>query len=123
LSLKGSKVSESYLVPGRFVIGRTSDNDLQIESKYVSRHHAQIVTTVEGSSIEDLNSTNGLFVRGKRVRRYKLQEGDVVKLGMHELAYFRAEPPPTATVTLDREDYDADEDEGESAEVEDERDA
>ncbi len=122
LSLKGTQVSESYIVPGRFVIGRTSDNDMQVESKYVSRHHAQIVTTVDGSSIEDLNSTNGMFVRGKRVRRHKLQDGDVVKLGMHELAYFRAEPPPTATVTLQREDYDA-ADEEEDAEVEDERDA
>ncbi|NJD31984.1 MAG: FHA domain-containing protein [Gammaproteobacteria bacterium] len=122
LSLKGAQVSEAYVVPGRIVIGRTSDNDLQIESKYVSRHHAQIVTTADGSSIEDLNSTNGMFVRGKRVRRHKLQDGDVVKLGMHELAYFRAEPPPTATVTLQREDYDAADDE-EDAEVEDERDA
>ena len=49
VTLKGSKVQESYLVPGRLVIGRTADNDLQIESKYVSRHHAQVVTTAEGS--------------------------------------------------------------------------
>ena len=44
LSLKGQRISESLLVPGRFVIGRTSDNDLQIDSKFVSRHHAQLVT-------------------------------------------------------------------------------
>jgi hypothetical protein len=117
LSMKGAQVSESYLVPGRVVIGRTSDNDLQIESKYVSRHHAQVLTTVDGSSIEDLNSTNGMFVRGKRVRRHRLEDGDVVKIGMHELTYFRAEPPVTATVML----KDDDEDEDEGAEVEDER--
>src|SRR5512135_384367 len=35
LSLKGTQVTEAYLVPGRCVIGRTSDNDLQVESKYV----------------------------------------------------------------------------------------
>jgi general secretion pathway protein A len=121
LSMKGAQVSESYLVPGRVVIGRTSDNDLQIESKYVSRHHAQVLTTVDGSSIEDLNSTNGMFVRGKRVRRHRLEDGDVVKIGMHDLAYFRAEPPVTATVML--KDEGADEDEDEDAEVEDERSA
>jgi general secretion pathway protein A len=121
LSLKGAKVSEAYLVPGRIVIGRTSDNDLQIESKYVSRHHAQVVTTVDGSSIEDLNSTNGLFVRGKRVRRHRLQEGDVVKVGMHELAFFRVEPHPTATVSLPADEDEPDEEE--NAEVEDEGDA
>ncbi len=48
LRLKGVQVSETYLVPGRIFIGRTSDNDLQIESKYVSRHHAQVITSADG---------------------------------------------------------------------------
>jgi general secretion pathway protein A len=87
LALKGAVVTEALLAPGRFVIGRTNDNDLQIDSKFVSRHHAQIVTTRDGSSIEDLNSTNGIFVRGRRIRRSKLAEGDVVKIGVHELIY------------------------------------
>jgi type II secretory pathway predicted ATPase ExeA len=120
LSLKGATVSECYLVPGRIFLGRTSDNDMQVESKYVSRHHAQVVTTADGSWIEDLNSTNGVFVRGKRVRRYRLQEGDVVKLGMHDLTYYRAEPAPTATVVLhghEDEDEDGDEDAGEGADA------
>ncbi len=89
LALQGSVITESLLAPGRFVIGRTTDNDLQIDSKFVSRHHAQIVTTRDGSSIEDLNSTNGIFVRGRRIRRSKLIEGDVVKIGVHELIYQR----------------------------------
>ncbi len=118
LTLKGSKVQESYLVPGRLIIGRTADNDLQIESKYVSRHHAQVITTAEGSAIEDLNSTNGVFVRGRRVRRHKLQENDVVKLGMHEITYYRAEPPGAATMVLPA-GGDESEDEEEAAELED----
>ena len=119
LSLKGIQVTESYLVPGRCVIGRTSDNDLQVESKYVSRHHAQIVTTTDGSWIEDLNSTNGIFVRGKRVRRHRLAEGDVVKLGLHELVYYRSDPKATATAVLEQDHDDVDED----AEAEEERNA
>ncbi len=119
LSLEGAQVTEAYLVPGRCVIGRTSDNDLQVESKYVSRHHAQIVTTVDGSWIEDLNSTNGIFVRGKRVRRHRLAEGDVVKLGLHELVYYRSDPRATATAVLEP-DQDAAEDD---LEAEEERDA
>jgi general secretion pathway protein A len=100
VSLKGAHIGDTYLVPGRLVIGRTSHNDLQVDSRYVSRHHAQVITTLEGSWLEDLNSTNGLYVRGRRVRRYRLQEGDVVKLGMHEIAYHRVEPPGTATTIL-----------------------
>jgi type II secretory pathway predicted ATPase ExeA len=119
LSLKGTQVTEAYLVPGRCVIGRTSDNDLQVESKYISRHHAQVVTTLDGSWIEDLNSTNGIFVRGKRVRRHRLAEGDVVKLGLHELTYFRSDPKAAATVVLDQGQEEADED----VDAEDDRDA
>ena len=89
LSLKGQRISESLLVPGRFVIGRTSDNDLQIDSKFVSRHHAQLVTSEEGTVLEDLNSTNGVYLNARRVRRHRLAEGDVVRIGMHELSYAR----------------------------------
>ena len=61
------------------MIGRTPDNDLQIDSRFVSRHHCQIITTADGSVIEDLNSTNGMYVKGKRVRRHNLNDGDVVE--------------------------------------------
>jgi type II secretory pathway predicted ATPase ExeA len=95
LSQKGDVVARAMLVPGRFVIGRTPDNDLAIDSKFVSRHHAQVITDREGQSvIEDLNSTNGIVVGGKRVRRHRLAAGDVVSIGTHRLAYFREEPQP-----------------------------
>ncbi len=74
--------------PGRKVIGRTPDNDLQIDSKFISRHHCQLVTGSDGITvIEDLNSTNGIMVRGKRVRRHTLRDGDVVSVGQHEILY------------------------------------
>jgi pSer/pThr/pTyr-binding forkhead associated (FHA) protein len=74
-------------MPGRAIIGRTADNDLQIRSKFVSRHHAQIITTRENCVVEDLNSTNGIFVRSQRVKHHELSEGDIVQLGEHELLY------------------------------------
>jgi general secretion pathway protein A len=98
LAVNGTVLGESLLVPGRFVIGRTPDNDLQIDNRFVSRHHAQIITTEDGSWIEDLNSTNGIFVRGKRVRRCRLQVGDVAMIGTHELRYSRVTPEVTESV-------------------------
>jgi general secretion pathway protein A len=83
----GEHVEERPLRTGRVLIGRTVDNDVQIESKYVSRHHCQITTTLEGSILEDLNSTNGVYVKSKRVRRHHLNDGDVVVLGKHEIMY------------------------------------
>lgn len=87
LAIGGQTVSETELKSGRLIIGRTPDNDLQIDSKYISRHHAQIITTPHTSVIEDLNSTNGIYVRQKRVRRRVLNDGDVVQIGQHELMY------------------------------------
>jgi hypothetical protein len=88
LSTEGKAVGELHLVPGRKVIGRTPDNDLQIDSRFISRHHCQLVTGSDGVTvIEDLNSTNGITVRGKRVRRHTLRDGDVVGVGQHEILY------------------------------------
>jgi pSer/pThr/pTyr-binding forkhead associated (FHA) protein len=86
-------VGERELKPGRLVIGRTPDNDLQIDSKFISRHHCQIVTQPDSCLIEDLNSTNGIFVQSKRVRRHNLNDGDVVQVGQHEIMYIDERSP------------------------------
>jgi general secretion pathway protein A len=88
VGFNGQTIVERELTPGRFIIGRTPDNDLQIDSKYISRHHAQIITSASSSVLEDLNSTNGIYVRAKRVRRRMLNDGDVVQIGQHEIMYF-----------------------------------
>ena len=80
-------LGEMTLQAGRVVIGRTPDNDLQIDSRLISRHHCQLVSTREHSVIEDMGSTNGLVVAGRRLKRYVLKDGDVVQLGAHALRY------------------------------------
>jgi type II secretory pathway predicted ATPase ExeA len=91
----GRQVAERELKPGRLIIGRTTENDIQIDSKYVSRHHCQVTVTLEGAVIEDLNSTNGLLLKGKRVRRHVLRDGDVIVIGQHELRYLDERPTRT----------------------------
>jgi general secretion pathway protein A len=93
LASDGKTVIERELKPGRLVIGRTPDNDLQIDSKFISRHHCQIVTQADACVIEDLNSTNGIYVQSKRVRRYNLNDGDVVQVGQHEIMYIDERAP------------------------------
>jgi type II secretory pathway predicted ATPase ExeA len=83
----GEHVEERPLRLGRLIIGRTVDNDVQIDSKFISRHHCQIVTNADGSVLEDLNSTNGVYVKSKRVRKHHLNDGDVIVLGKHEIMY------------------------------------
>jgi type II secretory pathway predicted ATPase ExeA len=91
-------VGERHLYPGRLIIGRTSANDLQIDSRFISRHHCQIITTAQSCVIEDLNSTNGIFVQSRRVRRHNLNDGDVVMVGQHELIYIDERSQPRAQV-------------------------
>jgi type II secretory pathway predicted ATPase ExeA len=121
----GEHVEERPLRLGRLIIGRTVDNDLQIDSKFISRHHCQIITTGDGSVLEDLNSTNGVYVKSKRVRKHHLNDGDVIVLGKHEIMYLdersaraRAQQQLEATgdhrVLAEREDAEED-DEGPSA--------
>ncbi len=93
LAIGGKTIVEAELKLGRFIIGRTTDNDMQVDSKYVSRHHAQIVTTAHTSVIEDLNSTNGIYLRKKRVRRRILNDGDVIHIGQHEIMYIDERTP------------------------------
>jgi general secretion pathway protein A len=84
---EGRTIGELPLHLGRTVVGRTPDNDLQIDNRFVSRHHCQILTSTDGCVIEDLNSTNGIVVKAKRVRHHNLNDGDVVTIGTHDLIY------------------------------------
>jgi general secretion pathway protein A len=80
-------VIERELPSGRLSIGRCTDNDLCIESKFVSRYHCRIVTSERKCLLEDVHSTNGLYVNDRRVRHHCMRDGDVVKIGEHRLHY------------------------------------
>jgi general secretion pathway protein A len=93
----GRTVQEVPLRLGRIIIGRTPDNDVQVDSRFISRHHCQVITTAHGCVIEDLNSTNGIYVKSNRVRRHYLNDGDVVLIGKHELIYVDERAPRVKT--------------------------
>ena len=84
---QGEIVGEYQFEAGRVIAGRASDNEIFIKSKFVSRHHAQLISSDEGCTVEDLNSTNGIYIDDERVKRRKLADGDVVSMGLHELVY------------------------------------
>ncbi|MDH4030738.1 MAG: AAA family ATPase [Chromatiales bacterium] len=92
---------------GRIILGRTGDNDLQIESKFVSRHHAQIVTYGSDSVLEDLNSTNGIYLKGRRVKKRKLKHGDVFVIGEHEIMYLKEGLPDVGAQEEDQNEAEA----------------
>jgi hypothetical protein len=71
----------------RTAIGRTPDNDLRIDEDFISRRHAVILASAESTIVEDLNSTNGVFVNGEQVTRRELREGDLVTIGKTSFRY------------------------------------
>lgn len=59
-------------------IGRTSQNDVVLTSENVSRRHAKIIVTDMGVTVHDLDSHNGIFLNGKKVRSTAMTEGDLL---------------------------------------------
>ena len=73
------------LSPGTVSIGRAKDCDINIPDKTISAHHARIVTYFDASYIEDLSSTNGTYLNGKRVKMHTLHPGDEISLGRQRM--------------------------------------
>ncbi len=63
------------------VIGRTDENDVQLNHRSISRHHAKVVRDGDRYTIVDLQSANGVRVNGDDYERIELNPGDVVELG------------------------------------------
>ena len=75
------------LTSERITIGRHPDNSLQLNDKAVSGHHAVIVNIMSESFLEDLDSTIGTLVNGRRIAKHPLSTGDVITMGHHTLKY------------------------------------
>jgi len=119
-------IGEFRLGLGKAIIGRTADNDVRIESRFISRHHAQVVSDQTGSVLEDLNSTNGVFIRSQRVKHQTLVDGDIIQIGEHKLLYrdmrgagmHMRDDDPDDLDDLDDEDENEDEDDADDLEEE-----
>jgi DNA-binding winged helix-turn-helix (wHTH) protein len=87
------------LAEGANVIGRDPDADVVVDAPGVSRRHAVIRVRGREAEIEDLESKNGTFVGGCRLRgRVALRDQDQLCLGRTPLAY-RCPPAPGPTKT------------------------
>jgi hypothetical protein len=84
------------LPPARTVtIGRALDNDVILEDSSVSRHHARLTLRGRYWLLEDLDSSHGLYVNGRRVPASLLRPGDQMRIGgvLAQLARLDAATP------------------------------
>jgi len=81
-------------------LGRLADNDIVLRDAQISRQHAELRFAAGEWHILDLGSTNGLHVKGKRVREHHLNRGDVLLLAPSvTLVFFEGAAPPDALST------------------------
>ena len=75
------------LTTGRNVIGRGTEADIRLPDTGVSRKHVDVVLDGGTATAEDLGSTNGTLVNGRRITRQPLSDGDVIRIGHSVLVY------------------------------------
>ena len=89
------------LTDGSLLIGRSYECELRLDDPLISRLHARVRAEPDRVGIEDLHSTNGIYLRGERIARFaKLREGDHVQIGTQEISFhaLREEPVPASGV-------------------------
>ena len=87
LHIPGGGIRDIPLDGGRITLGRRADNDVCLPYPAVSAEHAAIVTVLDDSFLEDLQSTNGTLVNGKRIAKHFLRDRDAIDLGRVQLVY------------------------------------
>jgi hypothetical protein len=90
LSFNGETLREFPIEQETVTIGRMEDNDIHIDNLAVSGKHAKILTVLNDSFIEDLDSTNGTYINGKKINKHALQDGEVIAIGKHKIKYINA---------------------------------
>jgi hypothetical protein len=102
MSVDGTVLKEIALIKERTTVGRKPHNDIQVDNLAVSGEHAAIITILNDSFIEDLNSTNGTLVNGKPIKKHFLQNNDVIEIGKHKLKFFSDAPVLSAAADFER---------------------
>lgn len=74
----GGAFGRSYALERPLTVGRSPECDIHVDHPGLSRLHARLVPTDDGVLVEDLDSTNGIFVNDRRVRRHVLRIGDEI---------------------------------------------
>jgi two-component system, cell cycle response regulator len=82
-TLRGLNTGEVFTVDqAETTLGRGKESNVRIDDVGISREHARIVRSPDGHHVlEDLNSTNGVFVNRRRVERATLADGDRIQMG------------------------------------------
>ena len=83
---EGTVIREYELNKERMTVGRKPSNDIPLDDPTVSGQHA-VILNLQNVYVEDLGSTNGTLINGKRINKRMLKHGDIVRIGHHEFKF------------------------------------
>lgn len=84
---KDNKPIQQYVLNESTSIGRKPDNDIAIKDPAVSGTHAKVQLIGDNFLIQDMGSTNGVHIGGRRIKQQVLKTGDIISIGVHELKF------------------------------------
>ncbi|HPX87412.1 MAG TPA: HD domain-containing protein [Candidatus Hydrogenedentes bacterium] len=90
--LNGAQEGQVVPVCEKVTIGRSESNTLRLTDLQVSRRHAVVLGSGQGVIIKDLDSGNGLYVRGVRVTEQLLEDGDMIRIGKQQIRFEQKQP-------------------------------
>jgi adenylate cyclase len=93
-----------FVLGDRTTVGRHPNNVIRLADREVSKEHATIERVAGGYLLKDLDSSNGTFVNGRRIREMRLREGDEIAFGSSRLTFRLGDSvaptrPPAAEVS------------------------
>jgi len=87
LKFEAAFIREIKLDKPSFTLGRKPDNDIVLDNAAVSGHHCKMYESGGTWFVEDMNSTNGTFVNGKKTLKSGLKPGDTITLVKYSLVF------------------------------------
>lgn len=102
LSVDGVVINEHPINKERMTIGRKAHNDIILDNLAVSGEHAAVVTILNDSFLEDLDSTNGLEVNGVVVKKHFMQPNDVISIGKYQIKYINDQANQTSPADFEK---------------------
>lgn len=97
---------EGHVYPIAFLdttLGRGDEVDVRLHDRTVSRQHARVIHRGLSYFLDDLGTTNGVYVNGQRVKRARcLESGDIVELGHSVLRFDEGERAPEERTIIEK---------------------
>ena len=87
ISLNNQIIKKLTLTKASYMIGRSSQCDIVLNERTVSAEHARLVNAGDECFLEDLQSTNGIYVNSAPAQKHLLVDKDLVQIGKYELLF------------------------------------